>query len=447
MEKNWLSTLTTIVQKRPLVVFRFNGEEWSNLRESRLGVNEFTIARPHEAVNKVQRLTACLVFCKDNLRTEARFGLVSSRAAVSTLDSRVKVRRAQCIDPSSEAALLRLITEQPHAGNLRRKLASNGSVTVLSPELSIHLVKKLETIKGNRGAMRSVTESLSSPTDFRTMAAQQEDGVQTALRAFGLSGDDQAVSLHLSQGKETALGRVNVVEDAVIEHDARYVPGYDLVGSDITGRAVFEKGLEKLEVFTANRRPLERVFGVDLIYLNTTRQNIVMVQYKMLEPPRGNGGDKDWIYRPDHNLESEVQRMRKFSTQHPPGQYEYRLNPQVFYLKFVKRNGALKNASIVIPVDHFQQLRCDPSCQGPRGGFRISFERLAGRYLRQGAFLDLIRSGYIGAHCETTEHLGQLIQAVLQGNRAVVAAVQSKADDADNDIEELDPMEFAIGNP
>jgi len=105
--------------------------------------------------------------------------------------------------------------------------------------------------------------------------------------------------------------------------------------------------------------------------------------------------------------------------------FEYRLNQQVFYLKFIKRNGALKNAAIVIPIDHFEMLRNDPSCKGPHGAVRVSFDALAGRYLRQGAFLDLIRSGYIGAHMQTTEHLRVLIDAVIKNGRAVVAAVQT----------------------
>ena len=50
---------------------------------------------------------------------------------------------------------------------------------------------------------------------------------------------------------------------------------------------VFEKGDERLDVYTANRGPLERVFGVDLIYLNTVRQNIVMVQLQ-------NAGADNW---------------------------------------------------------------------------------------------------------------------------------------------------------
>jgi hypothetical protein len=45
--------------------------------------------------------------------------------------------------------------------------------------------------------------------------------------------------------------------------------------------------------------------------------------------------------------------------------------------------------------------------------------------MRQNAFLDLIHSGYIGAYADTTAALSTLVEATLQGDRAVVAAVQS----------------------
>ena len=179
---------------------------------------------------------------------------------------------------------------------------------MLTSPLSAHVIRKLAQIDRNHRTMRSVAESLSPSEHHRTMASLQRDAVQTALRVFDLFGGAELKSVVLDEGQETALARVSVVEDAVIEHDARHVPGYDLAGSDLTGRAVFIRGSERLEVYTANRRPLERVFGVDLIYLNATRQNIVMLQYKMLEPRRKGDGE-DWIYRPDDRLESEIEPL------------------------------------------------------------------------------------------------------------------------------------------
>ena len=446
MDENWLITLEQIVRKRRLAIFQFEGEEWSRLRKSYQGLDEFTIARSHEYLDKLRTPTACIILGKDGFETEARFGVVSSRSPVSTLESRVKVRRTQRIQPSSKNDFFRIVTEKPHAKRLQHKLTSDKSIVVLSPELSAHLVEKLAEIEENRGPMRLVTSSFVSPKHFHGAAEMQQDAVQIALRAFGLSADPQAISIDLARRRQTALARINIREDAVIEHDARSVPGYDLIGSDVTGRAIFEDGSERLEIYTANRLELENTFGVDLIYMNMTRHNIVMVQYKMLESMQRNGNDSDWIYRPDKNLKSEIKRMRKFRKNHPPGPHEYRLNPEVFYLKFVKRNGALRNAAITIPIDHFDRLRGDPTCQGPRGGFRISFDSLAGRYLRQGAFLDLIRSGYIGAYADTTKHLKTLVEAVVQQDRAVVAAVQSQEDDKVPDVDVLDGVELSIGD-
>lgn len=426
MAEEWLEKLKALVQQKPLVVFQFDGLDWSRLQESRRGTNRFTFARPHDLFEYVRLPTPCLILGKDGEGTEVYFGLACSRSAVTTLDSRIKVNRALRIRPSSKSDILQLMKDSIHYHNLRRRLTSHKSVIALSPKLSAQLVKKFAAIESNHGPMRAVVSSLSAPKYYRGMEAMQEDAVQMALRAFGLSQDDLAISLELARGKGTALERVNIMEDSVVEHDARYVPQYDLISSDDTGRAVFQKNHERLEVFTANRLPLEQVFGVDLIYLNTTRHSIVMVQYKMLEANNRIDGYTDWVYRPDSSLESQIKRMKVFSKTHPSGQFDYRLNPQVFYLKFVKRNSALSNASIILPVDHFERLRTDPSCEGPRGAFRISYNSLAGRYLRQGPFLDLIRAGYIGANTETTTYLKNLVQDVVDGGRSVVAAIQSR---------------------
>ncbi len=425
MDQSWLKTLKVFVKQRPLALFRFEDPEWWSLQQSRHGVNEFTCAKYHELVKTIQTPCACLIFGGDESESRAYFGILKSKARVTTLDSRVRVSRSLPILPSSTDDLLQLVTARRLVTLLQKRLDTNNSVILLSPQLSVHLVEILAAIETNHNSMRTVSASLSVPKYFREMADVQEDAVQTVLRTFGLSSKDRAVSLVIPNGRRTALERV-IIEDYVIGHDAKYVPGFDLVESNVTGWAVFEKNQEKLEVYTANRGPLERVFGVDLIYLNATRQNLVMVQYKMLEPiGRSNWAETDWIYRPDAGLASEIERMRRFSSFHTPGAHEYRLNSQVFYLKFVKRNGALKNAAIVMPIDHFECLRGDPSTMGPQGGFRVSFESLSGRYLRQGAFLDLIRSGYIGAHAKKTFDMRKLVQHVVQNGKSAVAAIQS----------------------
>jgi len=426
MGADWLDKLKHLVEKKPLVILIFDGAEWDSLRESRRGVNEFTIARRHDLLKSAKPSTPCLILGKGSDSESIYFGLISSKSAITTLDSRIKIRRALEIQPSSQSKLIRLVKDRKHAQTLTARLRDGKSVVTLTPKLSSHLVEKLASIAANRGSMRAVAESLFYPKYFKGAESFQEDALLTAFKTFGLAANDRALSLELVEGRETALARVAIMEDQVIQHDARCIPGYELVKSDLTGRAVFEKGNNRLEVFTANRAPLEKVFGVDLIYLNLSRQNIVMLQYKMLEPQQLEDDDTDWIYRPDTKLDDEIGRMKKFAKDHAPGPHEYRLNPAVFYLKFVKRDAMISSGGIVIPLDHFERIRTDPSCKGPKGGLRVSYNSLSGRYLRQNAFMDLIRSGYIGAHAEMTSQLKTLITATLRNGKAVVAAIQQQ---------------------
>jgi hypothetical protein len=424
----WLQELEAYVGKKHIVLFRFRAEEWQRLETSRHGTREFTIARPHDLLEKVKVPTACLFEGHGGLNGRALyFGVASSRQAVTTLESRIKIKRAIQISPDSETELRKLIVEQPHSRNLGERLDTGNPVVSLPSGLSSHIVQRLASFEANHGPMRIVESLLSVPRRFSGNAALQEDAVQSALRAFGLGATDEAISVQLTRDGDTSLARIRTMEDSVVEHDARSVPGYDLMQSDLTGRAVFQRGAEQLEVFTANRRSLEHVFGVDLIYLNVTRQNVVMLQYKMLEPSgRSDDGQVDWIYRPDQQLDAEIRRMDRFCQTCIPSQYEYRLNPGVFYLKFVKRDASIANGGIVVPIDHYRVLTNDPACRGPNGAVRVSFDSLRGRYLRQGPFLGLIQSGYVGAHAETTQHIKVLIDQILAGNRALVAAIQTR---------------------
>ena len=421
MKDDWLSQLQEIVQKRRVALLQFQGDEWTNLCESSRGVTRFTIARSHDAFKGLIPPTACLIFGTDWGQNEAYIGVAKSRSAIATLESRLTVTRSLTIKPAGLGDLAASISDKRHATKLRKILASSPTATALPPMLSGHLVGRLYEIQSNRKAMRQITETLHPSKPIVGTAAVQEDAVQMALRAFGLSSDSRPKSLGVFRENDSALERISLMEDAVIEHDARELPGFELVRSHLTGYATFERGNERLEVYTANRRPLEKVFGVDLIYLNAIRQNIVMLQYKMLEPQDNN----DWIYRPDSQLEREIKRMQLFSTKHTPGPYEYRINPQVFYLRFVKRDASSINPTITIPIDHYFRIRKDPMSKGPRGGLRVSFDSLDGRYLRQQPFLDLLRAGYIGAHAHETQQLADLVHGSLLNDKAVVAAIQS----------------------
>ena len=422
----WLDKLLKHVNRNRLAVLRFSEREWFEIVGSRRGVSRFTVARPHPDRGSLKSPTACLVIGRRRGETALHFGVLASVSAVTTLESRLKVVSSKSVSPGADEELLGLIDGLAGQDHPNHASSSMESLDILGSAASARLVEGLARNGENRPAMQAVGNGLGPRKTYGGPADLQADAVASALKVFGVSLDDGAASLSLGEGdKDSALEQVRISEDAVIEHDARVVDGFEIASSDLTGRAVFVNGEEALEVITANRQPLEEVLGVDLIYLNATMRNVVMVQYKMLEA-EGGGRRKDWVFRPDGQFRKEVARMREFAGGSSPGPGEYRINSEVFYLKFVRRDAKLGRAPIVIPMDHFERLERDPAFKGPRGGFQVSYDTLGGRYLRQESFLGLVRSGYIGAYSKEASAYTRIIKAILKDGRGMVAAFQAK---------------------
>jgi hypothetical protein len=289
--KRWSDELVALVKRKPIVLLRLDVAQWEALLASRRGVGEFTIALPHLDFARVKAPTLCLLLVQLTEGHQAYLGRIGSHSAITTLQSRVKIKRAVRIQPPEPAALVELLTSPGHRRTLIERLSRGSNFTVLSAKLSGELVNRLAQVDANADPMRALAASFSVPRQFRSNAALQDDAIRTALKAFGLGADSWADTLELHPDRETGLARIPITEDGVIEHDARSVPGFDLIESDRTGRAVFARGNERLEIYTANRRQLEQALGVDLIYLNITRRNLVMLQYKMLDTPNDGVAD------------------------------------------------------------------------------------------------------------------------------------------------------------
>jgi hypothetical protein len=420
-EMKWADDLRQHVERRPLVLLRIGEDETPELMASRHGMGEFTLSRTHAQVEGAQTPCLCLVFTTGAEGGPMAYAAVlKSRERVTTLASRIKVKRSVLIEPHLARRLPSMLGSTRFARDLKERLATNEPVLVLPPQLSLALLNALLEVPENIGPLRSVSGGLVKPSTA-TIEGQQSDALDTALKAFGLTSDAVAVNLDLATSKTTSLVRARVMEDAVIEHDARRVPGYTLVGSDITGRAVFRNGLETLEVITANRRRLEQALGVDLIFFNEFQRTVVMVQYKMLNPSNEDG-PTDWLYREDSHLHNQLSAMRFFSRRERAG--EYKLNRDAFYFKFVRRRRAPSRTNVMVPLEHFEGLLQDESLRSRNGAVKLSYEALGGRYMRQTAFFSLLQSGYIGADARTTEDFRTLVEEILEGNDALVLAIQ-----------------------
>lgn len=433
-----LTKLPHWFESKPLVLLRFEDGYESALSGTRHGLDRFTEVKGHDSLSEVKPPTLCLAEMQNGESRKIYVGVVKSKAAVATFDSRVTIIKLKPLSLASFSALTSKLDEKIFQTLLDQKLAGVRFATVLSPKLSVAIIDALSKDPANKSAIEAAASYIPKLRQISAAEWGQFDAIKTAMAAFGLSKSDFPEILEVAEGSDSTLNYLDaqfdplkespsdasVLEDNVIAKDASVIPGFDLEKKYVTGRAVFLNGGERLEVYTANRGPLEEMLGVDLIYINELAGNTVMVQYKMLTTHTDPETVKtDWIFRPDHQFQSEVGRMKLLTVN---GTIEdYRMHRSPFFFKFVKRKGdGESHASFVVSLDHLNHVLDSPKGKGPKGGVRVSFESLEGIYLRETDLLGLIRSGYIGTHRIETGALKPFIQGVSEGKRALVLAWQ-----------------------
>ena len=402
------------LQRAGLILVRVDRETWEELEDTRRPGARFTLNFRHQVARPAKPRSLALIAVG---RSKLRVGIVRSRQAISSLDTRVAFDFVDDIEPSSLTRLMSAVETPILRQAIGRFRASTQEITVVSNQLGQSIIAEFAAREENVPILRRILAWLGGRGRVESAVVMQHDAVKLAINAFG--GDGEAYSLAING--PTAIASVRVLEDAAIEHDARWLPGWTMDASDLTGRARFRKHDGELEIYTANRRPLEQLLGVDLIYLNERRGALVLLQYKMLERDRDlNDG---WQVRIDWQFEDELDRMRRFDADLDPDG-PYRLHPGAFFVKMMKRHSAATAAGIVISLGHLDHLLAGGGLRGSRGGLRIDHDELDGHYLRSEAFVEMVRSGYIGTRGATTDHLRVLIEAALTEGRAVVAAVQ-----------------------
>jgi hypothetical protein len=426
-----LKKLRDWIARRPFVVFKFNEGYFDSLQERWRGTQKFTIALPHHEVRDFMLPTLGLVEFVENRRRICFIGIVSSKSAVTTFETRLTIARLRRVELTALTALIPQLKSANLRTVLTRKLSAVQIGILLSKKLSLEILEYLLSKPELRSVVEAAALNLPKFREITHPEWEQSDAIKTALAAFGMAMDAIPEEVECKDESDSSLRffEAHVMEDQVILKDAHNVPEFEKVAQDLTGRAVFRKGGEQLTIYTANKGPLEEMLGVDLIYVNETLGNIVMLQYKMLEGVRAmESGRLQWSFRPDQQLQDEIARMKI-----PPLELEttdYRLHKSPFYFKFVQRKGdGESHKSFVLSLEHLSWLLKAPQTRGPRGGIRLDYPSLGGTYLRESDLIGLIRSGYIGTHRLETDLLRPIISQVARGNRALVVAWQHRIKD------------------
>jgi hypothetical protein len=408
-----------------MILIRFDDAFSESLHNSRQGFEHLTIVKPHSVLQDFKLPTICLMEILEQGVSRCYLATATRKIAVSTFDSRLTIKKLRPITSPSLQELGGKITDARMKRMFAERMPAEGNFSNLSPKLSGHLIETLAADSENQAALDTAFSQLPKLRQAPNANWAQEDAIQTAMDAFGMRGNAVPDEVALKQGTSSGLSLMGayLYEDNVVHADASHLPGFDAIAPDVTGRAVFQKGDERLVIYTANKLPLEKMLGVDLVYINETRGNVVMVQYKMLEEDKKAKGD--WYFRPDKQLRDEIARMKIPAIQVAAS--DYRLSRDPFFFKFVKRKIVDdSHQSFLVSLDHLNHILASPAAKGPKGGVRMSYDALDGTYLREVDIVGLIRSGYVGTHSAETTALKTIIDAVAKGNKAVVLAWQQK---------------------
>jgi hypothetical protein len=442
-----IDLLTGWFESKPLVMVTFPDGYGSAVNASRHGLNRFTHVEKHGWLKEIKPPTLCLIEMPEGSSSSFYVGVVKSKAAVATFDSRVTFTTLKPLNITSFSGLPDSLDDKQMQTLLRGKLSNRGFAAVLSPRLSESIVSSLSRDPLNKKSIESAAYQIPRLRKATIPEWEQFNAIKTAMTAFGLNSSDRARTLEISEGSDSTLNfldvddsplnaqeAASVLEDNVIGADASVIPGFELEKKLVTGKAVFTNDDERLVVYTANRGPLEKMLGVDLIYINETVGSSIMVQYKMLSfEVDPSSAKSDWVFRPDKQFDDELERMKL-----PPLSEDtegYRMHDSPFFLKFVRRKGdGETHASFILSLAHLKSYLESPKSKGLRGGVRVSFDGLEGVYLREADLLGMIRSGYAGTYRNQTKALIPIIKAVSEGNRALVLAWQKRVQHAEKPV-------------
>lgn len=271
-------------------------------------------------------------------------------------------------------------------------------------------------------------------------AAIEKDALGVCIDIFGADRSKIMRKWNIKEGKIgdsflNGLDEYIAYEDDIISNDLHKIPGYNFIKESITGVVEFENSNgDRLCVINANRKPLEKAIGVDLIYFHRKYEAFTCIQYKMMDQK---DAKSNWYYNPQQKShKDELSRMlnlRELLYRHQGGNSlnDYRFTDCPIFFKLCKKLQLKEDDDSIatgayISLDQWKMLLDDDSTKGRSGGTQIGYHTLAKRYLSKQSFIELVQRGMIGTRAKASEKLGFFIEAAIENGHSVMYAIEQQ---------------------
>ena len=325
---------------------------------------------------------------------------------------------------------------------IKKRMTSGGLLTEKGFDAVVTAVRKIAPQSSSTldrySQERAELVAKFSPK-VRENLAQQKEAVLTALSIAGISrepiqewepSDETPVSFL------DGLPSTRLREDPMVVHDMMHLPGYEVIKTFPYNAVVFESDSERLTVILANRLPLEKQTGTDLIYFNETFQSFVMVQYKAMEREDEESDPPEAVFRlPNAQLAEEISRMDELlaTLKAYPACNDingFRLTENPFFLKLCPRLVFKPDdiglvPGMYLPLDYWKRLEQHPGIKGKRNGLQVTYKN-AGRHFDNTAFTTIVAKAWVGTTPSQSEALKEVIRKTLETGKAAVIAIKPK---------------------
>jgi hypothetical protein len=324
------------------------------------------------------------------------------------------------------------------AGAARRVLDSGGHLPPKALQSVIDALRRVdpeafERVNSLINRHGASSDSLSEIA--RENLALQRDAVVTALDIAKIPREQFPPLADPVGGRGGAtsifdgLTEVHGLEDILVMHDLGGAADWSPIRDHRYPAKTFTNGETVLTVVLANKLPLERQLGVDLVYVNETLRCVVFVQYKVMRGKDGEDG-----YRPDGQLKQEIARMDRVSAMLaglPTDQAanSYRLGGEAFFLKFCKGILDERDSGMVpghyLPLGFWKRLETDPRIRGERGGMKVTPKNLP-RWFTATEFKEMVAKAWIGTSGIAADAIVPLIREIMESGRTVALAIETR---------------------
>lgn len=244
------------------------------------------------------------------------------------------------------------------------------------------------------------------------------------LQSISVEGAEKAESIL------DLLDHVQIHERSMVEHDVRVFES--LLGEWPARTMRFDgKSDRSVRVLVADKTDLETVLGIDLIVYQACYDNFLLLQYKRMNKIKGG-----WSYpvSGSSGMHQQLAQMRSFMAKASAGNqamsptlWSYRLNEDPFFFKFCEQfRPDARDVSLVpgitLSAMHLDEFLCLPEAKGELGGISVGYHNCP-RYLSNTDFIQLARSGWIGAGQRSVALMRKVLEANAYEGRAAMLAV------------------------